>query len=37
VLCALLTILAPTAIWLKFKDRIAVPADISIAAVLKTA
>jgi MFS family permease len=37
VLCALITILAPTAIWLKFKDRIAVPADISIAAVLKTA
>jgi MFS family permease len=36
-LCALITILAPTAIWLKFKDRIAVPADISIAAVLKTA
>ena len=36
-LCAVITILAPTAIWLKFKDRIAVPADISIAAVLKTA
>ena len=36
-ICAVLTILAPTAIWLKFKDRIAVPADISIAAVLKTA
>jgi MFS family permease len=37
VLCALLTIMAPTAIWLKFKDRLAVPEDISIAAVLKTA
>ena len=37
VFCALITILAPTAIWLKFKDRLAVPADISIAAVLKTA
>jgi MFS family permease len=37
VFCALVTILAPTAIWLKFKDRIEVPADISIAAVLKTA
>jgi len=36
-LCAVITILAPTAIWLKFKDRLAVPADISIAAVLKTA
>lgn len=37
VLCALITILAPSLIWLKFKDRIAVPADISIAAVLKPA
>jgi hypothetical protein len=37
ILCAAVTILAPTFIWLKFKDRIAVPADISIAAVLKTA
>ena len=37
VLCASITILAPTIIWLKFKDRLAVPADISIAAVLKTA
>ncbi len=36
-LCAVITILAPTVIWLKFKDRLAVPADISIAAVLKTA
>jgi hypothetical protein len=36
-LCAVITILAPTLIWLKFKDRLAVPADISIAAVLKTA
>ena len=36
-LCASITILAPTVIWLKFKDRLAVPADISIAAVLKTA
>ena len=36
-LCAVITILAPTAIWLKFKDRLEVPADISIAAVLKTA
>ena len=36
-LCAVITILAPTAIWLKFKNRLAVPADISIAAVLKTA
>jgi MFS family permease len=37
VLCAVITILAPTLIWLKFKDRLAVPEDISIAAVLKTA
>lgn len=37
LLCAVITILAPTLIWLKFKDRLAVPADISIAAVLKTA
>lgn len=37
VLCAVITILAPTLIWLKFKGRLAVPADISIAAVLKTA
>jgi MFS family permease len=37
ILCAAVTILAPTLIWLKFKNRIAVPADISIAAVLKTA
>ena len=37
VFCALVTILAPSLIWLRFKDRIAVPADISIAAVLKTA
>ena len=36
-LCAAITILAPTVIWLKFKDRLAVPADISIASVLKTA
>jgi len=36
-LCAVITITAPTVIWLKFKDRLAVPADISIAAVLKTA
>jgi MFS family permease len=36
-LCAIVTIAAPTLIWLKFKDRLAVPADISIAAVLKTA
>ena len=36
-LCAAITILAPTVIWLKFKDRLAVPVDISIAAVLKTA
>jgi MFS family permease len=36
-LCGVITILAPTLIWLKFKDRLAVPADISIAAVLKTA
>jgi MFS family permease len=36
-LCAAITILAPTLIWFKFKDRLAVPADISIAAVLKTA
>lgn len=36
-LCAAMTILAPTLIWLKFRHRIAVPADISIAAVLKTA
>jgi len=36
-LCAVLTILAPTVIWLKFKDLLAIPADISIAAVLKTA
>ena len=35
-LCAVITILAPTVIWLKFKDRLEVPADISIAAVLKT-
>ena len=37
ILCAAVTILAPTLIWLKFKNRLAVPADISIAAVLKTA
>lgn len=37
VFCAVITILAPTIIWLKFKDRLAVPADISVAAVLKTA
>jgi MFS family permease len=36
-LCGVITILAPTLIWFKFKDRLAVPADISIAAVLKTA
>lgn len=36
-LCAVFTILAPTLIWLKFRHRVAVPADISIAAVLKTA
>ena len=36
-LCAAFTILAPTLIWLKFRHRVAVPADISIAAVLKTA
>jgi MFS family permease len=36
-LCAVITILAPTIIWLKFKDHLAVPADISIVAVLKTA
>ena len=36
-LCAVMTILAPTLIWLKFRDRVSVPADISIAAVLKTA
>lgn len=36
-LCAAMTILAPTLIWLKFRHRITVPADISIAAVLKTA
>jgi MFS family permease len=36
-LCAVITITAPTVIWLKFKDRLEVPADISIAAVLKTA
>ena len=37
VLCGVITILAPTLIWFKFKDRLEVPADISIAAVLKTA
>lgn len=36
-LCAIFTILAPTLIWLKFRHRVAVPADISIAAVLKAA
>lgn len=36
-ICALMTILAPTIIWLKFRNRLEVPADISIAAVLKTA
>jgi MFS family permease len=36
-LCGSITILAASAIWLKFKDHLAVPADISIAAVLKTA
>ena len=36
-LCAVFTILAPTLIWLKFRHRVAVPADISIAAVLKAA
>ena len=35
--CGSVTILAATLIWLKFKERLAVPADISIAAVLKTA
>jgi len=35
--CGSVTILAATVIWLKFKERLAVPADISIAAVLKTA
>ena len=35
--CGSITILAATLIWLKFKERLAVPADISIAAVLKTA
>jgi MFS family permease len=36
-ICGGITILAPTIIWFKFKDHLAVPADISIAAVLKTA
>ena len=36
-LCGSITLLAATLIWLKFKERLAVPADISIAAVLKTA
>ena len=36
-LCGSITIFAATVIWLKFKERLAVPADISIAAVLKTA
>ena len=36
-LCGSITILAASVIWLKFKDHLAVPADISIAAVLKTA
>ena len=36
-LCAFFTILAPTLIWLKFHHRVAVPSDISIAAVLKPA
>lgn len=35
--CGAISILAPTFIWLKFRHRIAVPTDISIAAVLKTA
>ncbi|MSZ50998.1 MAG: MFS transporter, partial [Actinobacteria bacterium] len=33
-LCGSITILAASVIWLKFKDHLAVPADISIAAVL---
>jgi MFS family permease len=37
VFCAVITIMAPTIIWLKFKDRLEVPADISISAVLKSA
>ena len=35
--CGLITVLAPTIIWFKFRNRLEVPADISIAAVLKTA
>jgi MFS family permease len=35
VFCAIITIAAPTTIWLKFKDQLAVPLDISLAAVLK--
>lgn len=35
--CGLITVLAPTVIWFKFRTRLDVPADISIAAVLKTA
>lgn len=33
--CATITILASTVIWIIFKDKVAVPTDISVAAVLK--
>jgi MFS family permease len=35
--CGLITLSATTIIWLKYKNRVDVPADISVAGVLKSA
>jgi hypothetical protein len=35
--CGAICLIATTLIWFKFKDRVDVPADISVAAVLKSA
>ena len=35
--CGAISLIATTLIWLKYKDRVDVPEDISVAAVLKTA